>query len=266
MSNAFGGSNDLFGYIGEKTSTKRTEILPSALVNDMRFTVNKEIFEKFPELRIGLVVAKGIDNKGSDPEIEKMLREIQGKIREKFNKETLSENPKINVWRKAYSLFGGKPKKYKCSVENLYRMVLDGIELKHINKVVDVYNYISLKHMVPLGGDDLDKVEGKIELKIAKGNEKFVQLNSEEVKNPNEGEVIYMDDKDVLCRRWNWRECDKSKMTENTKNVTIVVEGLPPVSEKVEEIIKELSELVQKFCGGTVESCVLDSNNPEKDL
>jgi lysyl-tRNA synthetase class 2 len=101
-----------------------------------------------------------------------------------------------------------------------------------------------------MGGDDIDHIDGNIMLKIADGTEKFVPLLSEEVENPHEGEVVYADDNDVLCRRWNWRECDKSKMTEQTKNVILYAEGLVPVTkEEVQTDIDELAELVKKYCG-----------------
>lgn len=144
---------------------------------------------------------KGIENSGLNDNIINLIRGVETEIWDNLNTETLSQNPKIDAWRRAYSSFGAKPKKYKCSVENLYRMILDGIELKHINKIVDLYNYISIKHMIPAGGDDMDKVEGDITLRKAWGNEIFVQLNSCDIKNPKSGEVIYADDKDVLCRR-----------------------------------------------------------------
>ena len=233
----------------------------------MKFKINSKIFESFPDLNIGIITAKGIDNTGSNEEIISLIRKQEEEIKANFNTETLSQNPKIDSWRKAYSSFGAKPKKYKCSVENLYRMILEGIKLRHINKIVDVYNYISIKHMIPVGGDDTDKVEGSITLTFAKGDEPFIELNLEETKHPKEGEIIYLDEKEVLCRRWNWRECDKSKMTEQTKNVALVVEGLPPVTkEEVETMIKELSELVQKFCGGEIKTFILNSANPEEEI
>jgi lysyl-tRNA synthetase class 2 len=164
--------------------------------------------------------------------------------------ETLSQNPKIAPWRAAYSSFGAKPKKYKCSVEALMRRAIKGEELPHISKLVDVYNALSLKHILPMGGDDIDNIDGNVMLKIADGTEKFVPLLSKEVENPHAGEVVYEDDKDILCRRWNWRECDKSKMTEETKNVILYVEGLVPVEKaEVESAISELAELVKKYCG-----------------
>ena len=229
----------------------------------MHFKISPEIFEKYPGLHIGVVIASGIDNNSVSDEVISLLRSEEKRIKSEYDTSTLSENPKIAAWRAAYSAFGAKPKKYKCSVENLYRMILDDIELKHINKLVDIYNYISIKHTIPVGGDDADKVDGAVILKLASGEEPFTELNSEELKNPKPGEVVYCDDKEVLCRRWNWRECDKSKMTKDTKNACLVVEGLSPFSkEEVESIIKELAELVVKNCGGEVETFVLEKANP----
>ncbi len=233
----------------------------------MKFKIDSKMFEKFPDLNIGIVTVKGIVNTGSDEKIMNLIREKENQIRANFNTETLSQNPKIDAWRKAYSSFGAKPKKYKCSAENLYRMILQGIELRHINKIVDIYNYISIKHIIPVGGDDINKVDGNITLKFAEGNEPFMELNSEDTKNPKEGEVVYVDDKEILCRRWNWRECDKSKMTEETKNVALVVEGLSPVTkEEIKQITKELSELIQKFCHGDIKTFILNRSTPETEI
>jgi len=216
----------------------------------MNFKITPEIFTKFPDLNLGVVIAKNIDNTGKNAKIMEFLRAQEKNVADNFETETLSQNPKIAPWRQAYSSFGAKPKKYKCSIEALMRRAIKGEQLPHISKIVDLYNALSLKHILPMGGDDVDKIEGNIVLKIASGSEKFIPLGSEEVENPHEGEVVYSDDKGVLCRRWNWRECDKSKMTEETKNVILYAEGLEPVTkEELEAAIGELSELVKKYCG-----------------
>lgn len=231
----------------------------------MKIKIEKEIFEKYPELYLGIIVAKNINNNGQNDDILNLINEKQIDIKTNHTLDSLGDNPKIDVWRKAYSLFGAKPKKYKSSIENLYKMIIEGIELRHINKVVDIYNYVSLKNTIPVGGDDIDKIDGDITLKIATGDESFTQLNSDEIQNPKPGEVIYADNKEVLCRRWNWRECNKSKMTEETKNVALVVEGLPPTSkDEVEQITSELADLVKKYCGGGTSTYILNSNNPEQ--
>lgn len=233
----------------------------------MKFKVAPEIFEKYPDLNLGIVASRDIDNRGRSEEIMAMMREREKEIRQEYATNTLSQQPRIEAWRKAYSLFGAKPKKYKSSVESLYRMILKGIDLRPINKIVDIYNFISIKHMIPVGGDDLEKVEGDIILTFARGEETFVPLNAKEAETAKAGEVIYTDSKDVLCRRWNWRECEKTKMTEETKDVILVAEGLPPVTaEDTEDIIQELSQLIQRYCDGTPEVFILNQERTEIEL
>lgn len=233
----------------------------------MIFKIDPKIFETFPDLNIGVVVVKNMNNTGKNEEILSMIQKESERIKENYQSGTLKETPKLHAWREAYRTFGAKPKKYTCSVENLYRMILEGVELGHINKVVDIYNYISLKYMMPVGGDDVDKVDGDMMLTFADGREDFVRLNSDEVDHPKEGEVIYRDNKEVLCRRWNWRECDKSKMTQETQNVMLIAEGLSPTSrEEVKSAISELSEMVQTFCGGQVRMEILDAQKMEVEI
>ncbi len=230
----------------------------------MKFTIDEKIFKRFLSLHVGVVVAKGISNSGENAEVLTVLAQQAEHIRATHTLDTLQQEPQIRAWREAYAAFGAKPKKYTCSVENLYRMILEGVQMRHINTVVDIYNTISLKYMVPIGGDDIDHVDGDIVLRFATGNEPFIRMNGEEVDHPKEGEVIYADDKEVLCRRWNWRECDKSKMTGQTKNVTLVVEGILPVTaEDMKQIVSELGHLVQNYCGGRVDMHVLTKENNE---
>lgn len=228
----------------------------------MQFKIDEKIFEKFPSLIVGVVIAKNLDNSGDAEEIQQKLRQQEKEIRLKYSAETLSQNPKIDVWRKAYSSFGAKPKENKSSVESLYRLILQGVNLRHINKLVNIYNLISLEKMVPVGGEDIDKIQGSIVLTFAGPNETSVMLlGDKEPRPPHFGEVIYKDDISAICRRWNWREVGRTKLTEDTKNCILVIEGLSPVAkEEIENATTELKALVQKFCGGEVSYEILDKD------
>lgn len=74
----------------------------------MKFQIDSQIFEKFSGLNIGVVAAKGVNNFGVNEEIQEKIRGEEERIRRDYNIETLSQNPKIDVWRKAYSSFGAK--------------------------------------------------------------------------------------------------------------------------------------------------------------
>lgn len=235
----------------------------------MKISVHSEIFDRFPGLILGTIFVSGINNREPSLNLQQKIREIEEKIQQNYLSETLSKHPNIQAWRHAYSTFGAKPKKYKSSIESLLRMVLKGKELRSINTLVDIYNYVSLKHIIPLGGDDLNKVDGDITLCFACGDELFTPLNSieTEAKTVKEGEVIYKDEKEVLCRRWNWRECDKTKMTSETKNAVLVLEGLPPIKqEDIESAAEDLSVLVRHYCGGEVCKDFLDVSQKEVEF
>jgi DNA/RNA-binding domain of Phe-tRNA-synthetase-like protein len=232
----------------------------------MKLIIDPKIFEKYPSLNLGVVIARGINNSGEEKEVAEMLRQQEKRIKENHQIETLFEVPKINVWRKVYKSFGAKD--YRASVENLYRMVLKGIELRHINKLVDIYNFISLKHMFPVGGEDIDKMQGDLQLAFASADEPEVELLGEhETKSPHEGEVIYKDDVSAVCRRWNWREAARTKLTEETRNAVLVIEGLEPAAKgEVELATEELADLVKKYCTGEIKTAVLNSSQKELEL
>src|SRR3989338_3570514 len=234
----------------------------------MKFKIDSQIFEKFPDALVGVVIAKNLNNAGISEEIQNQIRQQEKEIRASYNTETLPQNPKIGVWRKTYSAFGANPKEHKSSVENLYRLVLQGVNLRHINNLVDIYNLTSLKYMVPVGGEDIDKIEGDVVLTFAEPNEPTVLLlGDKEPRPPHAGEVIYKDNVSAICRRWNWRKADRTKFTEETKNCFLVIEGLLPVTKQgIEDATKELKELLQKFCGGNITYQILDDKHFETDL
>lgn len=234
----------------------------------MKLKINQKIFERFPGLNMGVIVVKDVDNSGIQKDILEKIKEIEQNIRKDYKTETLLQNPKIECWRKAYSLFGGEPKKNKSSIESLYRRILSGEELRHINKLVDIYNLISIKYMLPVGGEDLNKIKGDIELTFAGSEEPLVALlGDKEARQPHEGEVIYKDAISAICRRFNWREADRTKLTEKTTNCILVIEALPPsTKEELYKITLELKELIEKQCQGKIKYTILNENEHEIEL
>ncbi len=233
----------------------------------MKFKISKEVFEKFPEAVIGIIVAERANNSGENVEINEILQNSENEVREKFSAEQITKIPEIVAWRNAYSAFGAKPSDYRSSIEALLRRLLNGKNLPRINKIVDLYNYISIKYLVPAGGEDLDKIDGDILLTFADGSENFIALGEGEITHPKKGEVIYTDNKEVLCRRWNWRESEKTKFTETTKNAFLCVEALPPTNrEKIQNILNELASLVEKYCNTKTKIFILSKENPAEEI
>jgi DNA/RNA-binding domain of Phe-tRNA-synthetase-like protein len=226
------------------------------------------IFEAFPEVRIGVVAFEGARNDRDEPELGALLERETAEAVRRLGTTPVAEHPRIASWREAYRRFGAKPKDHPSSIENLLRRVAKSGPPRRIHPLVDLYNAVSLRHVVPVGGEDLDAVSGDIELRFAGESEPAVRLLGEpEARPPKVGEVIYADDLGALCRRWNWKEADRTKLTEKTTRGFLVVEALPPVGRAVlEAALGDLAGLVEKYCGGRVQIGVLDRENPSFPL
>jgi DNA/RNA-binding domain of Phe-tRNA-synthetase-like protein len=233
-----------------------------------RLIVSEKIFSTFPDVLVGVISARDIDNSAESSEVMENLHREEIQVRERLGNQQLSEHPQIAPWREAYRKFGAKPKDYPSSVENLIKRVIKGYSLPHINMLVDLYNTISLRHIVPAGGEDLDKIEGDVELTFANDNEPPVKLLGEpEARSPKPGEVIYKDAISAICRRWNWKEADRTKLSGATRNSILVIEALPPVNRmQVNEILNELASLVRTFCKGDIIPMILDKQNADVRL
>ncbi len=226
-----------------------------------------EVFDRFENYYRGVVVARGIRNRAGDERLRKLLEEAVLLVRQRLDPEGYREEPRIRAWREAYRAFGVNPNKFPPSVEALVRQVLKGRDIRSVNPVVDIFNYISLKYLLPSGADDLKKVKGDLRLTYARGGEIFVPFDRDEVDPPKPGEVIYRDDEKVLCRCWNWRQGVHTKIEETTEEVAINVDGLPPLSpDEVWSITEETGRLVKEFCGGEVLCFLLYKERPEVEI
>ncbi|MGW2159963.1 B3/B4 domain-containing protein [Nonomuraea sp. NPDC001699] len=153
------------------------------------------------------------------------------------------QSDKIDAWKDAYRAFGAKPQRTRPSVDALTRRM----PLPEINRVVDAYNTISVKHALPIGGEDLDRYQGPARLVRATGDEH----SEEALGQPEPGEVIWRDDAGVTCRRWNWRQVARTRLTEETTNAIFLLERLEPMSmEELQQAGKELADLLSQLSPG----------------
>ena len=231
----------------------------------MRLVIADEMFDEFPELVLGVVIAHDLNNAQDRAEITELLRVAEAALPEKFGGTPVIDHAHIATWREAYRRFGAKPKDYPSSIENMARRVLNGAKIGHINNLVSLYNVVSLRHLLPVGGEDLDKVSGDVVLaRAGEAEPAILLLGEKEPRSPRPGEVIYKDDVGAVCRRWNWKEADRTKLTHDTRNAFLVIEALPPVArDAVEAAIGELADLVRRYCGGSVTTALLDKDRRE---
>lgn len=235
----------------------------SAVANQYRFGYHPELLQRFPNVTAGVAFATGIDNESEARAAERLLRAQEEAVKARFASAPISNHPHISSWRSAFSSFGVKPTKHRSAVEALLRHVLKAGTVPHINKLVDLCNYVSMKHVLPVAAYDLAAISGPVEVRFAQGDEPFLPLYEKDIEYPNPGEVVYTDDEGALSRRWTWRQCDRAKSTPQTRDALLTTEGVNDVEQDaVEAAIEELVSLVQEYCGGELSWTVLDRDHP----
>ena len=216
-------------------------------VTAARIRVSDEVLERFPSFRLRVLYAFGIRNRPSDATSREWLREGASRGLAALGGMRPGEHPHVKLWRDAYSAFGAKPSAYPCSAEALIqRVVKRGADaVPGINCLVDAYNAVSLAHLVPIGGEDLDRLVGPCVLRLATSKDAAVDTATA-ADAPKPGEVIWADDVGWTCRRWNWRQGPRTRLTESSRNAYFIIEGMAPALTETEldEAARELAERI----------------------
>ncbi|HCM86979.1 MULTISPECIES: phenylalanine--tRNA ligase beta subunit-related protein [Enterococcus] len=217
-----------------------------------KFIADPTFWEVFPEAQINVLIVKGISNQQkqeNDPYLIDLLAKGKEAAKGFLLEETFSQNPVIAEWRGAFSQFKTK-KGARSSIEALLKRVSQNREFHPINPLVDIYNSISLEFAVPCGGEDLQKIAGDIHLGQAVGGESFLPLGAEADAPALPGEIIYYDNEGAICRCLNWREAQRTMLTETTQEVIFFMESInSEQAQRANQAMQELKKRVAEYFG-----------------
>lgn len=212
-----------------------------------KLAVDRKIFDAFPGYQAAVIYASDLANAPSSAQSVAWLRDAEREARSRFDRDSYKDDPHIRAWQEAFVKFGVKKGKYPASVESLLKRVVAGNDLPAINALVDAYNAVSLQHVIPVGGEDRDRLASDLTLRFMSGVETFDTVNSgvPVLERADAGEVAWCDAQGVTCRRWNWRQCRRTALTANTRNAYFVLDRLPPYPQ--ERLAAAVADLQQRI-------------------
>lgn len=216
-------------------------------------TVSDDVRTLAPGFTYLAVEARGLVNGESNEDSSALLDDATRRLVARLDGRAPHEDPHVAAWRDAYTAFGAKPSRTRNSAEALARRALTDAGLPRINMLVDLYNAISVAHLIPVGGEDTDRIQGAMRLVRSTGQEPFrtVAGGEEAVEHPEPGEVVWCDDEGVTCRRWNWRQGVRTRLTEESVNALFLLEALAPMTTgELEAAGTELAESLEKLSPG----------------
>lgn len=191
--------------------------------------ISDEILECFPDLRVELIVAPGLDNAMAWSDADAAIDALEVDAAAGKLPCAGEDDPAIASWHEAYRSFGTNPRRTRPSVDALQRRLRRQGRLPRINGAVDSYNATSVRFCVPASAFDLDRLATRIDIRFATSQDRFTPLGEPElVETPNVGEVVYGQGTDVLTRHWNHRDAHHTRVQEMTRSAVFLLERVSP--------------------------------------
>ncbi|MEU5178989.1 phenylalanine--tRNA ligase beta subunit-related protein [Streptomyces longwoodensis] len=191
------------------------------------FRLGTAVADAFPGTLIALVTATGLRGREPWPLTATAVEDLERRLADGSWAPADETDPRIEAWHTAYRSFGTNPRRVRPSVDALGRRLAKKGSLPRINPAVDSYNAVSVRHGLPAGAFDLDRVQGDVVIRPADGTEAFTPLGEPDtVEHPRPGEVVYVDAAGVLTRHWNHRDAHRTRVTEDSTHVVFALETL----------------------------------------
>lgn len=231
----------------------------------MLISVDDKIFKRYPQAEIGYLIAE-VCVKKSDPFVENMKQSLREHLRnQNIDPTNFATHPSISLWRKIYEEdFRVKAKTYRSSIEALLRRVVAGKEIWNICNVVDLYNCCSVLSLLPMGGYDLNKINGDIKIRYAEEGEIFLGLGERETIKTASNHVVYADNQRIICWLWNHKDSKETCIDDYSKSVVFFIDAFEHNS--VHAALLQLAENLKQIQCIPLEMGILNSCLPSVSM
>lgn len=221
----------------------------------MRIVVDRGVSDRFPDVGVLVRCVRGVVVRPFDAELERFKGAVCSEVRGRYTLEGVKDVATFRAYRDFFWRVGVDPTKSRPASEALVRRVLAGRSLPTINTLVDAYNLASVVSEVALAAFDTDKLQGEeVVMRLARKGETFLGIGMREPISLEGGEVV-LEDAGGLIAVYPYRDAERSKVTESTRNVALLACGVPGVGrDKLIQAAELAVKYVVKFCGGVPDS------------
>jgi DNA/RNA-binding domain of Phe-tRNA-synthetase-like protein len=219
----------------------------------MILRIDKRLRKNFPDIKVNLMEIKGVSIKNIDEQLEKKKLETTKNVRSKYKIDSLKDQPIVRAYRDFFWKIGIDPTKIRPAAEALIRKILAGKTIPNINTLVDAYNLASIETKIAFATFDTNELEGNLLLRFAEKGEQFYGIGMKKSFTLQGGEIVISDNKKLIAV-YPYRDSENTKVTEKTKNVTIIACGVPGIPNKLLSKASKIAYLyVKTFCNGMKE-------------
>ncbi len=220
-----------------------TENVKTVDYSNFELVQNENLKKDIP---ITWTIIKNLNIKRQSSTLKKWMEEKQKELIKKYEKQDISAIPENKAYREQHDMYS-KEKNLPAASEKLTELLLEKGNIPNINTFVDLYNIFSIESGITFGAHDMSKIVGNVKLVMLKEDQEFTQMGNDEKMTAKKGEYCYIDDKGVICRL-TVKQCDRTKITTDTKDILVILQGNSQIDKKkIEEKLKEFKKLVENL-------------------
>jgi len=132
---------------------------------------------------------------------------------------------------------------------------------------VDFYNAVSLRHVVPAGGFDLEQIDETLELRLTHAGDAFHPLDGSAPERVGPGEVAYASGAEILTRHFVYKQSLKALLDDSTTSLFLVSEVLGKVGGEVANaVLGDFARGLQRLFGAESATFIVEEGSSEIPL
>lgn len=207
----------------------------------MQIHISDQIRAVCPQLALAIIKAN-VKNSSTPEQFWMEMESETHTISATYSIEQINKRPEIEATRKVYKLLGKDPNRYRPSAEALCRRIVRGIDVYKVNTLVDIINLVSIRSGFSIGGFDIEKIQGDVELGVGTSEDEFEAIGRG-ILNV-EGLPLYRDRVGGIGTPTSDNE--RTKILDGTTSLLMIINGY---SGKVglEKAVEYSLELLRKY-------------------
>ncbi len=207
----------------------------------MKIEISNLIREFCPQLMLGIITCE-VKNSNTSPELwSEMETEIE-RFSNLFSLEKINKRPEIAATRRIYKSLGKDPNRYRPSAEALCRRIIRRIPIYQVSTLVDIINLVSIRSGFSIGGFDMDKIKGNIDLGVGTKKDEFEAIGRGLLNV--EGLPLYSDEIGGIGTPTSDNE--RTKISKNSQRLLLILNGFSGESG-LQEAANHAIELLGKY-------------------
>lgn len=234
-------------------------------MTEIRFEIDPAVLERFPDCRVGGFLARGLRAATERLKLEDAGTLAAPLTAQGVSVESISEEPRIREWRKAYQAIGLKPSTYKSSAEQLARRLLKGSWISTPLPLVNLYSAVSVKHLTPMGAYDVERLPApSVVLRFPREGDVFHPLGGRPEDMPLRPTVaVYASGSEVACWAFNHRDSAKTCLHADTDVGLFMAEAVARIQyDSLEAAFAELARGLREAGADVGEIAYVNASEP----